>query len=217
MKLKIIAINGSPRNNWNTATLLDKVLEGAIFKGAKTELINLYDLQYKGCISCFACKIKGGEHGRCAMKDELTPVLEKLREADAIVFGSPIYYSNISSGMLALLERFLFSNTIYSSEIPTLFPRKIQSAFIYTMNVSEEQVNRIGYKEKFAFHENSIARALGKPMELLYCYNTYQFSDYDKYESSMFSKVLKAKQKTEQFPVDCQNAFDLGVRLVKNI
>ncbi|XWX63056.1 flavodoxin family protein [Desulfitobacterium sp. AusDCA] len=48
--MKVIAINGSPRKNKNTATLLNKALEGA-----ETELIHLYDLNYKGCVSCFAC------------------------------------------------------------------------------------------------------------------------------------------------------------------
>lgn len=83
--MKIIAINGSPRKNKNTVTLLNKALEGAKSQGSEIELINLYDLKYRGCISCFACKRKNGEHGKCAMKDDLTHVLEKLKTADAII------------------------------------------------------------------------------------------------------------------------------------
>ena len=76
---KVYAINGSPRKNWNTATLLKHALEGAASQGAETELIHLYDLNFKGCTSCFSCKLKDGESfGKCAMKDGLTPVLEKL-------------------------------------------------------------------------------------------------------------------------------------------
>ena len=56
--MKVIAINGSPRKNWNTAKLLENALEGAKNKGADTELIHLYDLQYKGCRSCLVCKRK---------------------------------------------------------------------------------------------------------------------------------------------------------------
>jgi len=56
--MKVMAFNGSPRKKWNTATLLEKALEGASSKGAETELIHLYDLNYKGCISCFSCKMK---------------------------------------------------------------------------------------------------------------------------------------------------------------
>jgi multimeric flavodoxin WrbA len=55
-----MAFNGSPRKKWNTATLLERALEGAGSQGAKTELIHLYDIDYKGCISCFAWT-KGGK------------------------------------------------------------------------------------------------------------------------------------------------------------
>jgi multimeric flavodoxin WrbA len=59
--MNVLAINGSPRKKWNTATLLNTALEGAASQGAKTEIIHLYDLNYKGCISCFACKLKNGK------------------------------------------------------------------------------------------------------------------------------------------------------------
>jgi len=85
--MKIIAFNGSPRKNWNTSTLLQKVLEGAISKGAQTELIHLYDLNFKGCKSCFECKMKGGKsYGECSIVDELTPVLKMIKEIKALVW-----------------------------------------------------------------------------------------------------------------------------------
>src|SRR5512139_556287 len=90
--VKIIAINGSPRKQWNTAKMLEKAIEGAASQGAETHLIHLYDLEFKGCISCFACKTKDGEsYGKCAVKDDLTPVYAEIKEADAIILGSPIY------------------------------------------------------------------------------------------------------------------------------
>jgi multimeric flavodoxin WrbA len=76
--MNVIAVNGSPRKTWNTAALLQKALDGAASAGARTELIHLYDLEYRGCISCFSCKRKDGDLGRCAMKDGLTEVLEKV-------------------------------------------------------------------------------------------------------------------------------------------
>jgi multimeric flavodoxin WrbA len=77
--MKVIAFNGSPRKKWNTATLLEKALEGAASQGAETELIHLYDLNFRGCKSCFACKTKGGaSYGRCAEKDDLAPILKGL-------------------------------------------------------------------------------------------------------------------------------------------
>jgi multimeric flavodoxin WrbA len=90
-RMKLITFNGSPRKKWNTATLLEHALKGAKSQGAKTELIHLYDLDYKGCTSCFACKRIGGKsYGHCAMKDDLRPVLKKAGAADAILVGSPI-------------------------------------------------------------------------------------------------------------------------------
>ena len=60
--MKIYAINGSPRKNWNTATLLQHALEGVrgCLPDASTELVNLYEHTYKGCTSCFQCKKLGG-------------------------------------------------------------------------------------------------------------------------------------------------------------
>jgi hypothetical protein len=123
---------------------------------------------------------------------------------------------DITAGMISLLERFLFSHSIYSLEIPTVYPKKIPVGFIYTMNATEKQIDEFGLKQSLTLRENMIARTTGKPLESLYSYNTYQFSDYEKYESSMFSEKEKAKQKAEQFPVDCQKAFDMGVTLITN-
>ena len=93
--MKVIGINGSPRKTWNTATLIQDALDGAAEAGADTELVHLYDLVYRGCTSCFACKTIGGKHyGHCAMKDDLTRVLRCVEEeAGALIMGTP-YTSN---------------------------------------------------------------------------------------------------------------------------
>lgn len=121
--MKIIAINGSPRPNGNTATLLHKALEGAASAGAETECIDLYKLKYKGCISCFYCKRKDREHGSCGVQDELTPILQKVKAADGVLFGSPIYFMNLTSDMQAFLERLLFPLTITAGKSPRYWGR----------------------------------------------------------------------------------------------
>ncbi len=129
--MKIIAFNGSPRKKWNTATLLRKALEGAASQGAKTELVHLYGLDFKGCISCFACKTKGGKsYGKCAVKDDLTPVFRKIEKADAIILGSPIYFGNISGEMRSFMERLLFPYLTYTKPPQSLFPNRIKTWFI---------------------------------------------------------------------------------------
>lgn len=215
--MNFIAINGSPRKNGNTVTLLKEALKGAESQGAQTQQINLYDLKYKGCVSCFYCKRKDRPHGACAMRDDLSPLLEKLKAADAVIFGSPIYYDNITSGMTAFLERFLFSNYIYSEDIPTVFPKKLPTGFIYSMNITKEQSEQVHVPSNLEKYQRSITEVLGYKPELLYVYNTWQFSDYSKYESSIFSEEDKRKQREEQFPLDCKAAYDMGVLLAKRV
>ena len=88
--MKVLAINGSPRKKWNTSTLLQKSLEGAKTRGAETELLHMYDIEFKGCISCFLCKtIDGPSYGQCIVKDGLTPILQKIKKTDVLYSRLP--------------------------------------------------------------------------------------------------------------------------------
>jgi multimeric flavodoxin WrbA len=100
--MKAIAFNGSPRKNGNTQTLVEAVLKGAAGKGAETRLVNLHELDMKGCDGCEACK-RGVR--KCAQKDDLTPLLQEMRECDAIVLGTPVYCFHVSSQLKALIDR----------------------------------------------------------------------------------------------------------------
>lgn len=210
--MNVIAVNGSPRKKWNTATLLQNALDGAESVGAQTEMIHLYDLQYRGCISCFACKRKGGALGRCAMRDDLTDVLEKIVHCDVLLLGTPIYFANITGEMLSFLERLLFSAMTYNTGHPSTFQGKLSSGFIYTMNVPKDAMEKLGYNVLFDRYKALLER-LGGPSEFIASNDTYQFNDYSKYEASMFSEEHKARVKAEQFPIDCRKAFEMGARL----
>ena len=86
--------NASPRKGWNTYKMLEAAKAGAEEAGATTELVNLYDIKFPGCKSCFACKLKNAKtNGVCAIRDDLRPILERARKADVLVLGSPIYFS----------------------------------------------------------------------------------------------------------------------------
>jgi len=213
--MKLIAINGSPRKNANTVTLLKSALEGASSQGAETELIQLYDQDYKGCISCFACKLKNGKsYGKCAVKDDLAPILEKVAKADAIILGSPIYFGAVTGGMRSFIERFMFPYLVYDKSYSSLFGREIPTGFIYTMNVTNKQMKDVGYEEGLKFVENGMERLFGS-FESLIVNDTYQFDDYSKYVVTSFDEKKKVQVREEQFPKDCKNAFDMGVRFVK--
>lgn len=217
--MRIVAINGSPRKNKNTATLLKKVLEGAADAVApetiETELVNLYDLTYTGCTSCFACKLKGGpSYGKCAIKDDLYPVLEKLADADAVVFGSPIYYRTITGQLHSFYERFLYPYMTYKKGYPTLVTNKMKTACIYTMNVTEEEMLDGGYRKNMELFETFIEMYFTKP-KLLFSFNTTQFNDYSRYVCETFSAEEKATYKAEHFLTDCEHAYELGKQLMK--
>jgi len=190
--MKAIAINGSPRKGWNTATLLRKALAGAKAKGAKTELVHLYDLSYRGCISCFACKKIGGKsYGRCAVKDELTPILTKIAEADVLILGSPLYFHTESGEMRSFMERLLFPCVTYTPERACIFPGKAQTGLIYTMNVSEENMAAYQQDESVAASRGVMTRVFGN-CEVLLSTDTLQFRDYSKYMSTLFDPAAKA-------------------------
>src|SRR5512137_1964379 len=172
--MNVIVINGSPRKKWNTAMLLEHALEGAASKGVETELVHLYDLDFKGCTSCFACKLKGGRsYGKCAIRDGLTPLLEKIASADAVFFGSPIYFGTVTGEMRSFMERLLFQYFTYSRPSESLFGRKIPTAFIYTMNVPEEMMKEFQYPVHFGMNENYTAHIFGQ-CETFCCYETLQ-------------------------------------------
>ena len=211
--MKVMAFNGSPRKKWNTATLLEKTLEGAASQGAKTELIHLYDLNFKGCISCFACKTIGGKsYGKCAVKDDLTNVFNRIEQANAIVLGSPIYWGDVSGEMKSFIERLMFQYTTYTDPPGSLFSNKIKTGFIYTMNVTEEIMKEWGYAVNFNRYEAALKRIFGES-EYMCCYDTYQFYDYSKVLATRFDPVKKKQRHEEVFPLDCQKAFEMGVRL----
>ena len=216
--MKVIGINGSPRKNWNTATLLNKALEGAREQGAATELLDLYDFKFKGCISCFGCKRKGAKlDGSCVIKDELTPVLAKIQAADALVLGSPIYLMDVSSGMRALLERLLYPGISYDKDRTTFFPKVLPSGFIYDMGAPEKRIMQMNLKITLATLESFLGRVLGVAPLTVYSYDTYQFTDYAQYEASVMAVEKKKKWKEEQFPLDCAAAYKLGEQLVKQV
>lgn len=212
--MKVMAFNGSPRKKkWNTVTLLENVLKGAMSAGAETELVQLYDLNFSGCISCFSCKkLSRKEDGVCAVQDDLTPVLDRVKEADALVIGTPVYYGAESASTRAFMERLLFPYNNYAKDLKHLFPKHINTAMIYTMNLPEEMVEAVGLDSMSGFTKMLMEMHFGA-CELLLSTDTLQFDDYDKYASAMFDKEAKARRHAEVFPEDCKHAFELGIRM----
>jgi len=214
--MKIALFNGSPRKNGNTATLLKEVLEGAKSAGAEGDLVHLYSLDFKGCTSCFQCKKLGGKsYGVCAMQDDLTPILKTIGDYDALVIGSPVYFGSETGETRSFFERLAFPYLTYTPGYKSLFPKKIPTALVYTMNVNEAQMKELGYAGFMDRTQGFLERTIGT-CERFVCGDTYQFDDYSKYLSTIWDVEAKARRHAEVFPEECRKARELGVRLIES-
>ena len=210
---KIIIIDGGPRKNFNTASMLQKFAEGATSVSDKIEVktVRLYGLDYKGCMSCMACKIKGKASNVCKFKDALTPVLEEIAEADGLVLGSPIYFGDVTGQMRTFLERLAFPWLSYNDYSLTA-PKRMPVVLMETMNGLPDRNNSQGYGSM----EYCIQTALGEP-EHLVAYNTYQVKNYERFELASFSEKAKRQWRDEHWEQDLQKAFDAGKRMAEKI
>lgn len=217
--MKALFINASPRKKFNTAQLLESAKKGAEEAGAECASLNLYDYEYTGCRSCFACKIKNSKtNGLCALRDSIRPVLEEAKNSDVLVFRSPVYFGYPTGQLRSFLERFLFPLDTYlvddNGKRVKIDHKPIQTGLIYTMNCPEDLMEKIDYPTLLGFTGTEIGRLCGYN-EILYSCDTYQFSDYSRYDCNMFQEAKKREHREKQFPIDLQKAHDLGKLLAQ--
>ena len=217
---KVIVLNAGPRKNFNTAKMLKEAQNGAQSVGAEVEYFNLYDYSFLGRRSCFACQRKGSvTNNVCAIKDDIRPILEKCVKADAIIIGTPVYFSYPTGVFRNFVERLMFANHTYMVDkerggCKSQLNRTIPVGVIFTMNCPEDLAHQINYDVILDENVKCLNHVLGYAQGL-YAYDTYQFADYSKYNCDLFDESHKAKVRDEQFPKDLQKAFDLGKKLVE--
>jgi len=100
---QVVLFNGSPRMDGNISTILNAVARGAQDGGAQVKTYTLFKMKFMACQSCFACRMEKGE---CAINDEVTAALKKVKTADAVVIGSPIYMMQMTGPVKNLYDRF---------------------------------------------------------------------------------------------------------------
>ena len=205
---KMMIIDGGPRKTFNTAAMLGKIAEGArsVSDEIEVKTVRLYDIDYKGCMSCMACKLKGKVSNVCKFRDALTPILEEVAQADGLVLGSPIYFSEVTAQLRAFLERLIFAWLSYNDYSLTA-PKQMPVLLTYTMNANEEQA-KMTY-QMMGIVEDSLKRAMGD-VEHVDAYSTYQVKNYDRYELAVFPEPMKREQ-------DLQRAYDAGKRMAEKI
>ena len=220
MTKKMVLLNASPRKNKNTAQMLESVMKGAQEAGAECELINLVSLNFKGCMSCFACKRKGNScNGLCAYKDDLRPILEKVLSADAFVMGSPIYWANPTGMFRNVIERLLFPILRYDFDENTgstmkYLDKQMKTALIYTMGAKPELYDHLKYDIIHSADKLHMEQMFGS-CEVMNVFDTWQFADYSKYDSSAFNLEQKQFVRDNQWPKDLQAAYELGKRMIE--
>jgi multimeric flavodoxin WrbA len=123
--MKVVAFNGSPRVKGNTATLLNVVLAELNYEGIETELVSLAGKTIPGCRACLQCFERSDGH--CVVEgDIVNDCIDKMHAADGILLGSPTYFSDVTAGMKALIER----SGLTARANPELLRRKVGAGVV---------------------------------------------------------------------------------------
>jgi multimeric flavodoxin WrbA len=164
--MKIACILGSPREKGNSATIAQRFLDTAEAFGAETETFILNKLAFRGCQACYACKTK---LDRCVLKDDLTPVLEAVKNADALVIATPTYYGDVSGQLKCFMDRtysYLKPDYITNSQPSRLTPGKTLVFIITQGHPDEAMFNHVfplydRFFRWYGYAETRLIRACG--------------------------------------------------------
>ena len=144
--VKILGIVGSPRKGGNTEIMVREALEAAQKAGAETELILVVDKNISPCDACGACE----ENGICKIKDDMQMIYQQLKSADGIIFGTPVYFINVSAQAKAIIDR------TYAFLRTRELRGKVAAALVVARRVGAGQVLSILYSY-FTIHRMLIA------------------------------------------------------------
>ena len=124
--MRVVALNGSARKDGNTAILLNLALDELRAKKIETEMIQLGGERISGCIACYKCQ--KNKDGRCVVKaDRANEYIQKMREAEGILLGSPTYIANITASLKAILER---ATIVGRANGADMFKRKVGAGVV---------------------------------------------------------------------------------------
>jgi multimeric flavodoxin WrbA len=163
---KIVTLLGSPRANGNSAAIAGRFMETAKTYGAETKTYSLNKLKFRGCQACMMCKDK---LDRCALKDDLEPVLDDIRDADVLVLATPVYFADVTAQMKMFIDRTFsyFVPDFLNKPVPGRLHLGKQLVFIQTQAQPEETFFKDVYpKYEFffqflGFKDNHLIRATG--------------------------------------------------------
>ena len=202
--LKTIVINAGPKRKGVNAQLARSALEGAESVGADVEYIDLYKLDLHGCMTCLICK-KEGMAGKCYWRDDVSSLIERILNADALLISAPIFFSNPTSHYMALLERLIYC--LVSYDVGNSFNGKVNVGLFYIINYPED------------YFEKSIRPQLKQSEDLLKMLNgrvvidTFSNITQNDYSDKSQKGIDSLKLKEEQLRVDLEKIFKIGADL----
>lgn len=158
MPKKIMIINGSPRKEGNTATVINWVASGALEEGAEVEIIDAVQLENKGngCLGCRRCN--DSDDYRCVIEDETSSLITQMLDKDVVAFATPVYFGSFSAQMKRLIDRMYCFKRVRDGSFsvePAL--KDVSLALIATAGGDEK--SGIGFLSE---HMRGIAAGLGK-------------------------------------------------------
>ena len=141
--MKVIGFIASPRKNGNTSKLVKEILKGAAEKGAQTKLYHLNDLNMKGCQSCYACR----KIPNCVLKDDFSSIIDEIKNAHAVVLGSPVYMWQMNSQAKTFTDRLY---PFIDMELKTRFENPKPMVLAYTQGSPDSN----SFQNAFDQHKN---------------------------------------------------------------
>jgi len=164
--MKISCLLGSPRQNSNSAAIAGRFTETAAAMGAKVETVVLNQLTYRGCQACLACKTASD---KCVQKDDLSRVLESLKQADVVVMAMPVYCSDVPGQFKTFVDRtFSYMPPGYREGAASRVPPGKKLVFIMTQGAPVEDMfadipkrYMDFFKRSMGFGEAHLIRAVG--------------------------------------------------------
>jgi len=187
--MKVLGIMGSPRRQSNTEILLDAALAGAKKMGAEVEKVAVSELRIHPCLEIYACR----KDGRCAIKDDMQQLYEKLLEADHIVFASPIFFYGLTSQAKAIVDR-----------CQALWIRKYELG----MGKEDRRIRRGAFISVGATRGERLFD--GAVLTVKYFFDAIGVT----YAGDLLVRGIDGKAKIREHPTALQDAFRLGQQLV---
>jgi len=187
--MKVLGIMGSPRRQSNTEILLDRALAGSKKMGAEVEKVAASELKVHPCLEIYACR----KDGKCAIKDDMQQLYEKLLEADHIVFASPIFFYGLTSQAKAIVDR-----------CQALWVRK----YVLGMGKEDRRIRRGVFISVGATRGERLFD--GVVLTVKYFFDAIGV----KYAGDLLIRGIDGKAQIKEHPTALQDAFRLGQQLV---